>query len=111
MQTLACWAVVCGDRFAMARRTQSSSEDESLSHLNWNPTGAKFDGMKTTVDIPEDQLEEAIRHTGAKTKREAVVIALADFNRRRRLEKLAEQLGTFEQVITPEQLLRLREIG
>ncbi len=67
--------------------------------------------MKTTIDIPEDQLEEAIRHTGAKTKREAVVIALADFNRRRRLEKLAEQLGTFEQVITPEQLLRLREIG
>lgn len=67
--------------------------------------------MKTTVDIPEDQLEEAIRHTGAKTKREAVVIALADFNRRRRLEKLAEQLGTFEQVITSEQLLRLREIG
>ncbi len=67
--------------------------------------------MKTTVDIPEDQLEEAIRHTGAKTKREAVVIALADFNRRRRLEKLAEQLGTFEQVITHEQLLRLREIG
>ena len=67
--------------------------------------------MKTTVDIPEDQLEEAIRHTGAKTKREAVVIALADFNRRRRLEKLAEQLGTFDQVISQEELLRLREIG
>ena len=67
--------------------------------------------MKTTVDIPEGQLEEAIRHTGAKTKREAVVIALADFNRRRRLERLAEQLGTFDQVISSEELLRLREIG
>ena len=67
--------------------------------------------MKTTVDIPEGQLEEAIRHTGAKTKREAVVIALADFNRRRRLERLAEQLGTFDQVISSEEFLRLREIG
>ena len=31
--------------------------------------------MKTTLDIPEHELREAIRHTGAKTKREAVVIA------------------------------------
>ena len=49
--------------------------------------------MKTTVDIPEQALEEAMRHSGASTKREAVVLALEDFNRRRRLAKLVEQMG------------------
>jgi Arc/MetJ family transcription regulator len=48
--------------------------------------------MKTTIDIPDDSLRQAIRHTGAKTKRDAVVIALAEFNRRCRLEELAERL-------------------
>ena len=29
--------------------------------------------MKTTIDIPEKELKDAIRFTGATTKREAVV--------------------------------------
>ncbi|HEX3530325.1 MAG TPA: type II toxin-antitoxin system VapB family antitoxin [Thermoanaerobaculia bacterium] len=65
--------------------------------------------MKTTVDIPDSALEEVIRHTHAKTKREAIVIAIDDFNRRKRLERLAEQLGSFESVMPLEELLRLRE--
>jgi hypothetical protein len=66
--------------------------------------------MKTTVDIPDEELREAIRHTGAHTKREAIVTAISEFNRRKRLEKLADQLGSFENVVTPEELLRLREM-
>jgi Bacterial antitoxin of type II TA system, VapB len=65
--------------------------------------------MKTTVDIPESALKEVIRHTRAKTKRDAIVIAIDDFNRRKRLEKLAEQLGSFDNVMSREELLRLRE--
>lgn len=65
--------------------------------------------MKTTVDIPRSELEEAIRHTGARTKREAVVTALIDFNRRRRLSRLVERLGTFDNFMTHEELIRLRE--
>ena len=65
--------------------------------------------MKTTVDIPEGALEEVIRHTHAKTKRAAIVIAIDDFNRRKRLETLAEQLGSFDNVMSREELLRLRE--
>ena len=64
--------------------------------------------MKTTVDIPESELEEAIRHTGAKTKREAVVIALEEFNRRRRLQSLAEKFGTLEGFMTQEELRQER---
>ncbi len=65
--------------------------------------------MKTTVDLPEEALEEAIRHTGAKTKREAVVIALTEFNRRRRLQKLAEKFGTLDGFMTQEELRQMRE--
>ena len=65
--------------------------------------------MKTTVDIPAEELQEAIRHTGAKTKREAVVIAVSEFNRRRRLQKLVEKFGTLEGFMTQEELRRMRE--
>ena len=45
--------------------------------------------MKTTIDIPEAELHDAIRFTGAKTKREAIVTAVTDFNRRQRMAALA----------------------
>lgn len=64
--------------------------------------------MKTTIDIPENELREAIRHTGAETKREAVVTALIDFNRRQRLAALIEQFGTFEEFLTHQELRQLR---
>lgn len=51
--------------------------------------------MKTTIDIPEKELKDAIRFTRAKTKREAVVKALEDFNRRRRMGELVRYSGTF----------------
>ncbi|MBM3835256.1 MAG: DUF2191 domain-containing protein [Verrucomicrobia bacterium] len=66
--------------------------------------------MKTTVDIPEKLLREAIKHTGAKTKRHAIVTAIEEFNRRRRLEKLAERLhGSCPDFMTQEDLRRMRE--
>jgi hypothetical protein len=51
--------------------------------------------MKTTIDIPEDELREAMRFTKAKTKREAVVRVLTEFNRRRRMAELVRYSGTF----------------
>ena len=65
--------------------------------------------MKTTIDIPSDVLEEAIQHTGARTKREAVNTALAEFNRQRRLAVLVEELGTFGGFLTHAELARLRD--
>lgn len=60
--------------------------------------------MKTTVDIPDSELEDAIRFTNAKTKREAVVGAIADFNRRMRMAELIKHAGTCDGLITPEEL-------
>ena len=51
--------------------------------------------MTTTIDIPEDELKEAMRFTKAKTKREAVVRVLTEFNRRRRMAELVRYSGTF----------------
>jgi len=66
--------------------------------------------MKVTVDIPDKELEELMRHTGALIKRDAIVTAISDFNRRKRLEKLVEQFGTFESFMSLEELMRLREM-
>lgn len=73
------------------------------------PLGGNIGSMKTTIEIPEKELEEAIRWSGARTKREAVLTAVVDFNRRKRLEELAGQLGSFGDVLSLEELTRLRE--
>jgi len=68
-------------------------------------------GMKMTVDIPKKDLAEVMRHTHAKTKTEAVALAVADFNRRQRLAKLADKLGTFRDMMTLEDLRKMRGTG
>ena len=60
--------------------------------------------MKTTIDIPEGELEDAIRFTKAKTKREAIVGAVADFNRRMRMAELTKYAGTCADLITVQEL-------
>ncbi len=65
--------------------------------------------MKTTIDIPEKLLEEAMRFTGAKTKREAVVTAVERFNKLKRLEKLnARVRGQFLDFMSQDELAKLR---
>ena len=66
--------------------------------------------MKTTIDIPDKELAEALKHTRAKTKREAVVTAVAHYNRLKRLEALnARVRGKFKNFITRKELDVLRE--
>jgi hypothetical protein len=64
--------------------------------------------MKTTVDIPEKELEDAMRFTRARTKREAIVTAIVDFNRRRRMAELARRAGSCSDLMTLDELQRLR---
>jgi hypothetical protein len=64
--------------------------------------------MKTTVDIPEDELTDAIRFTKAKTKREAIVTAIQEFNRRKRMAELSKHAGTCSDLLSAEELLRQR---
>jgi len=64
--------------------------------------------MKTTLDIPHDILNEAIRISGAKTKREAVVRALEEFNRKHRMARLVQKLGHSETYMDFDGLMALR---
>jgi hypothetical protein len=64
--------------------------------------------MKTTVDIPENELRDAIRFTRARTKREAIVTAITEFNRRRRMAELAKVAGTCADLMTVDDLRQLR---
>ncbi len=64
--------------------------------------------MKTTVEIPDTEIEDLMRFTGATTKRQAIVTAIADYNRRRRMAALVEHAGKADALITPEELRKLR---
>jgi Arc/MetJ family transcription regulator len=48
--------------------------------------------MKTSIDIDEDLLVEAMKATGAKTKKEAVRFALAEVNRAARARRAFRKL-------------------
>ncbi len=65
--------------------------------------------MKTTVDIPRAELEEAIRHLGAHTKKEAVVTAILELNRRHRLGALVERFGTLDGFPSSEEIVGARD--
>ncbi len=65
--------------------------------------------MKTTIDIPADTLRDAMRFAGAKTKRAAVMTALTEFNRRQHMARLVRHLGTCNDLMTRQDLLKLRQ--
>jgi Arc/MetJ family transcription regulator len=67
--------------------------------------------MKTTVDIPDDELEAVMRHTRAATKRDAINTAIADYNRRRRMAALLEHAGKAESLVSPDELQAQRRRG
>lgn len=60
--------------------------------------------MKTTVDIPEKELEDAMRFSGGKTKRAAILAALESYNRRHRMAELVEYSGTFTSLMSNEEI-------
>lgn len=67
--------------------------------------------MKTTIDIPDSELVDAIKFTKAKTKRAAIVGAITDFNRRMRMAELTRHSGTCADLISPQELQAIRRKG
>ena len=49
--------------------------------------------MRTTVDLPEDLLEEVRRASGSKTKRETIVRALEELVKKDKRERLRALAG------------------
>ncbi len=52
--------------------------------------------MRTTMDLPEDLLEEARKISGTKTKTGAVIISLQKMIESKKIEKLRALRGTLD---------------
>lgn len=65
--------------------------------------------MKTTIDIPDEDLRDLLAFTQARTKKQAVLAAVRDFNRRSRMKNLCPMLGTFENFMTSAELKKTRQ--
>ena len=65
--------------------------------------------MKTTIDIPDDLLRDAMKITKASTKREAVITALQELQRHERAKKIVALFGTFRNFMTQKELRQMRE--
>lgn len=63
---------------------------------------------KTTVIIDDKLLEEAMRVSGAKTKRQAITTGLEELIRRKNIEALRQELGTFDLAFSLGDLEKLR---
>ncbi len=64
--------------------------------------------MKTTIEIPESELAELIRNTDSKTKKDAVITAVRDYNKRHKMARLSRILGTFDDFMTQDELTHMR---
>ncbi len=64
---------------------------------------------KTTVVIDDELLEEALKASGAKTKKEVIAAGLRELVRRENLEALRRELGTFDLALSSQELEKLRD--
>ena len=64
--------------------------------------------MKTTIDIPDSLISDAMKFAGVRTKREAVLLALREFNRQQRVAALVRHAGTCTDLMTSEELAQAR---
>lgn len=64
---------------------------------------------KTTVVLDDALLAEAMRVSGAKTKKQAITTGLKELIRRKNLDALRKELGTFDLAISSEELEKLRD--
>lgn len=52
--------------------------------------------MRTTLDIPQELIEEARRILGFKSKTDTVILSLQELIRKRRIEELKDLMGSVE---------------
>jgi Arc/MetJ family transcription regulator len=52
--------------------------------------------MRTTIDIENDLIHEVMKKAGVKTKKDAIVTALKDYLRYKKIEELKGLIGNYE---------------
>jgi Arc/MetJ family transcription regulator len=63
---------------------------------------------KTTVVVDDELLREAMKVIGAKTKKQAISAGLKELVRRKNLEALRQEAGTYDLALSLEELEKLR---
>jgi Arc/MetJ family transcription regulator len=67
--------------------------------------------MRTTIDINEDLIHDVMRKAGAKTKKDAIVTALRDYLKRKKIEELKELIGNYDSFdLTLDDLKKMRDV-
>jgi Arc/MetJ family transcription regulator len=64
--------------------------------------------MRSTIDIDDELLKEAMKVTKARTKRELIHLSLKEIIRQKRLERLLSRLGNCDLDLTQERLEEMR---
>jgi len=67
--------------------------------------------MKTLIDIQGELMEDLLRETRAKTKKEAIITAIKSYLNLKRRERLASLVGNYDFGYTAEDLERMRADG
>ncbi|OGQ22233.1 MAG: hypothetical protein A3I05_06450 [Deltaproteobacteria bacterium RIFCSPLOWO2_02_FULL_44_10] len=48
---------------------------------------------KANYDLPEEKLMQVVEYSGARSKREAIILALDEYLKNKQLQKLVQQYG------------------
>jgi len=65
--------------------------------------------MRTTIDIDADLIAEVMKRSGAKTKKAAIMIALENYLRYKKIEELKGLIGNYDQfALSLKDLQRIR---
>ena len=63
---------------------------------------------KTTVDIPDNILNEVLLYSKKRSKKDAIIVAMSEYIQKKKMEEFASKLGTLENFITNTELQKLR---
>jgi len=67
--------------------------------------------MRTLIDIQDNLMNDLLKETEAKTKKEAVITAIKTYLNLKRREKLASLVGNYDFGYTAQDLERMRADG
>ncbi len=66
--------------------------------------------MRTTIDIDKGLIIEVMKKAGVKTKKDAIVTALKDYLRYKKIEELKGLIGNYDEFdLTLEDLKKMRD--
>ncbi len=67
--------------------------------------------MRTTIDVNEDLINDVMKKAGVRTKKDAIVTALKDYLRHKKVEELKGLIGNYESFdLTLDDLKKMRDV-